>query len=105
MNMAGVKVGETQMEEEDLSWLKSPVENPKETVVVRLRACRHSTEINQANRLKFNEFSEYIDQPARFVHTSNLPNQGSYTFAAASWLRIMDMNVAYSAKAQFPTSK
>jgi hypothetical protein len=104
MNTAGVKVREAQMEE-DLSWLKIRTEDPKEMTLVCLRACRRSMDITQTNGLKFNKFSESIDQLARFVRTSNLAKEGSHTFAATSGSRIMDMNMIHSAKAQFPTPK
>jgi hypothetical protein len=61
MNMAGVKVREAQMEEEDLSSLKIRIEDPNVMTVVCLRACRHRTDIDPTNQLKFNEFSEYLD--------------------------------------------
>jgi hypothetical protein len=60
MNMAGVKAREAQMEE-DFSWLTIRIEDPKAMAVVCLRACRHSTDIDQTNRLKFNKFSQYTD--------------------------------------------
>jgi hypothetical protein len=105
MNMAGVKVREAQMEEEDLSWLRIRIEDPKAMAVVCLRACRHSTDIDQTNRLKFNEFSGYIDEMAGFVRISNPANEGTHTFAATSGSRILNMNMTHSAKAQFPTPK
>jgi hypothetical protein len=105
MNMADVKIKEAQMEEEGLSWLTIHIEDPKVMVIGYLRACRHSTHIGQTNRLKFNEFSEYIDRLAGFVRLSNLANEGSHPFATTSGSRIMDMNMAHSAKPQFPTPK
>jgi hypothetical protein len=105
MNMAGVKVREAQMEEADLSWLTICIEDLKAMAVVCLRVCRHSTDIDQTNRLKFNEFSGYIDQMAGFVRTSNLANEGTHTFATTSGSRILDMNMIHSAKAPFPTPK
>jgi hypothetical protein len=91
--------------EEALSWLRIVIEDPKAMAVVCLRACRHSTDIDQTDRLKVNEFSEYMDQLAGFVRTSNLANEGPHTFTATSWSRIMDMNTAHTAKAQFLTPK
>jgi hypothetical protein len=76
MNMTGVKAREAQMEEEDLSWLKNRIEDPKAMVVVCLRACHYRRDIDQTNILKFNEFSEYMDQLRGFVRTSNLENEG-----------------------------
>jgi hypothetical protein len=103
MNMAGGKVMEAQTGEEDLSWLKIRIEDPKAMVVVCLRACRHSMDTDQTNQLKFNEFSEYIDQLAGLVCTSNLANEERHTFAMTCGLPITDMNMAHSAKAQWST--
>jgi hypothetical protein len=105
MNMASVKVREAQMGDENLAWLKSRIEDPKAITVMCLRACRHSRDIDQTNRLKFNQFSEYIDQLAVFDRMSHLANEGSYAFAATSGSPLMDMNMAHSARAQFPTPK
>jgi hypothetical protein len=87
--MASAKVREAQMEDEGVSWLRILIEDPKVIAIVCLRACRHHTDMNQTTRLRFNVYSEYPNQLARFGRTSNLSNEGSHTFAAASASRIM----------------
>jgi hypothetical protein len=99
MNVAGVKIREAQMDQEDSSWWKAHVEDPRAMAMVYLRAIRHSEDTHDTDRLKSNEFSGYMDQLPRFVRTSRLVNKGNCTFATTSGSRIMDLNMAHSAKA------
>jgi hypothetical protein len=99
MNMAGMKIRKIQMDQQDSSWFTARIEDPKVVADVCLRACRHSEDIDRNDRLEFDEFSGYIKQLALFVCTSNLANEGNCTFAATSGRRILDMNMAHSAKA------
>jgi hypothetical protein len=99
MNMTGMKIKEIQIYQQEALWLKTGIEYPKILEVVCPRACCHSEDINQTDRLRINDSSGYIDQLARFVRTSNLANEVNCTFAVTSGSRIMDMNRADSAKA------
>jgi hypothetical protein len=98
MNMAGVKIRKAQMDKQQSSWFTARIKNPNAVADVCLRACRHSEDIYRNDRLEFDEFSGYIEQLALFVRTSNLANEGNCTFAATSGSRIMDMDMAHSAK-------
>jgi hypothetical protein len=99
MTIAGVKIRKTQMDQQDSSWFTAGIEGPKAVADMRLRACRHRQDTDRNDRLEFDEFSSYIEQRALFIHTSNLANEGNYTFAASSGSRIINMNMAHSAKA------
>jgi hypothetical protein len=95
--MAGVKEREAQMNQDDSSELTTRIEDPQAMV----GACYHSADIDPTGILKFNIFSEYIDQSAAFVRRSNLANEGSCTFTGTSRSRIIDINMTHNAKAQF----
>jgi hypothetical protein len=55
--------------------------------------------------LEFDEFSGDIEQLVLFVRKSNLANEENCTFAVTSGPRMMDMNMAHSAKAWLPTTE
>jgi hypothetical protein len=99
MNMAGVKIRKAQMDQHNSSWFIARIESPKAVAEVYLRACHHSKDIDQNDRLEFGQFSGYIKQLALSVRTSNLANEANCIFAATARSRIMGMNLAHSVKA------
>jgi DUF4097 and DUF4098 domain-containing protein YvlB len=99
MNMASVKIGKAQMDQQDSSEFTARSNDLKAVEDVCSRAYHHSEDIERNNRLKFDEFSGYIKQLALFIRTNNLAKERNCTFAATSGSRIMDMNMAYRAKA------
>jgi hypothetical protein len=105
MKMDGVKIREAQMGQDDSSYLTPFIEDPKAMELMCLRACHHTEDIDQTDRLKFNKPCGYIFQLARFVHASSLANEGNCTFAATSGLRVMDVNRGPSCQGMTSNSK